>query len=84
MLKWGKKNPSFKTQGIEAKFFKDRITLWSPWETTTLPDDEIRPPNITLFNTSCWEASGLGQQAMTLIFQLLFVLTVLGERERDR
>lgn len=42
----------------EAKFFKDRVTLSHPDKqiklTFSLPDGEIRPPNATLFNTSCW------------------------------
>ncbi|XP_061128584.1 uncharacterized protein LOC133150216 [Syngnathus typhle] len=42
----------------EAVFFAKRVTLinrgTSLLLTLTLPDGHIRPPNATLFNTSCW------------------------------
>ncbi|XP_061153586.1 uncharacterized protein LOC133167070 [Syngnathus typhle] len=42
----------------EAVFFAKRVTLMNRGTslllTLTLPDGHIRPPNATLFNTSCW------------------------------
>nr|XP_049610647.1 syncytin-A-like [Syngnathus scovelli] len=42
----------------EAVFFAKRVTLKNQGTslllTLTLPDGKIRPPNATLFNTSCW------------------------------
>nr|XP_049583048.1 uncharacterized protein LOC125973198 [Syngnathus scovelli] len=42
----------------EAVFFAKRVTLKNQGTslllTLTLPDGQIRPPNATLFNTSCW------------------------------
>ncbi|XP_061127193.1 uncharacterized protein LOC133147121 [Syngnathus typhle] len=42
----------------EAQFFAKRMTLKNQGSslllTVTLPDDTVRPPHATLFNTSCW------------------------------